>query len=271
MPKILRSAVTRAADTCGFFASKRTPPAAIRATLALLRPMDAGHPLVRIGGDGDGGYLVPDDLQGIAACFSPGVSRIATFETELAERGIVPYLADYSVPGPPAGCGHMAFERKFLGTYDSDVFTTLGAWMARHPQASTGDLILQMDIEGAEYDVIANIAPELLARFRIVIVEFHDLECLAQPFAHARMDAVFRKLDQSFVPVHLHPNNYAGIATIAGVRMPRMMEVSYLRRDRCRALAPRFDFPHRLDRDNVPGKRSIVVPDDLVGRRARSA
>lgn len=265
MAKGFRSFVARVADACGYFASKRTDSAAIREVTTLLRPMDAGTPLVRLGGAGDGGYLVPDDLDGIVACFSPGVSRIAAFEAELERRGIVPYLADHSVPGPPAGCEHMAFERKFLGAYESDVFTTLGAWVARHPQAAAGDLLLQMDIEGAEYDVLMNVAPDLLSRFRIIVIEFHNLECLAQPFAHAQIGAVLRKLDQGFVPVHLHPNNYAGIARIGGVRIPRMLEVTYLRRDRCRGLAPRRDFPHPLDRDNVPGRRSIVVPGDLLG------
>lgn len=265
MAKGFRSFVARVADACDYFASKRTDPAVIREVTKLLRPMDAGKQLIRIGGDGDGGYLVPDDLEGIVACFSPGVSRIATFEAELERRGIVPYLADFSVLGPPAGCEHMAFERKFLGIDDTDVFTTLGAWVARHPQAAAGDLLLQMDIEGAEYDVLANVDPALLARFRIVVVEFHDLHCLAQPFAHARMAAVFRKLDRSFVPVHLHPNNYAGIARIGGVQIPRMMEITYLRRDRCSGLTPRHDFPHPLDRDNVPSARSITVPADLLG------
>lgn len=265
MGKGFRSFVARIADACNYFASKRTDAARIREAAVLLRPVDAGYPLIRVGGDGDGGYLVPDDLAGVVACFSPGVSRIATFEAELARRGIVPYLADYSVPGPPAGCEAMDFERKFLGTYESDVYTTLAAWVARHPQAAAGDLILQMDIEGAEYDVIANIDPALLARFRIVIVEFHDLHCLAQPFAHTRIDGVLRKLHQSFAPVHLHPNNYGGIATIAGLRIPRMLEVTYLRRDRCRQTIPRRDFPHPLDRDNVPTLRSIALPDDLLG------
>ena len=30
-----------------------------------------------IGGAGDGGYLVPDDLDGIEYCFSPGVNLIS--------------------------------------------------------------------------------------------------------------------------------------------------------------------------------------------------
>ncbi len=40
-----------------------------------------------MGGENDGGYLVPDDLEGIEYCFSPGVSNIATFELDCLNRG----------------------------------------------------------------------------------------------------------------------------------------------------------------------------------------
>ena len=62
-----------------------------------IHPIDSGHPLVRLGGEGDGGYLVPDDLDGIGACFSPGVSDVANFELAFANRG-VKSLPDYSLP-----------------------------------------------------------------------------------------------------------------------------------------------------------------------------
>ena len=48
-----------------------------------LRPVKTKFNLIRIGGAKDGGYLLPADLDGIAACFSPGVADTANFETEL--------------------------------------------------------------------------------------------------------------------------------------------------------------------------------------------
>ena len=38
------------------------------------------YKLIRLGGRGDGAYLLPDDLQDIQACFSPGVSDSKLFE-----------------------------------------------------------------------------------------------------------------------------------------------------------------------------------------------
>ena len=66
------------------------------------RPKSVGNKLIRIGGKGDGAYLLPDDLSGISACFSPGVDVSSTFEEELAEKyDIKSYMADFSVDKPP--------------------------------------------------------------------------------------------------------------------------------------------------------------------------
>ena len=256
----IRTAVAAAASRIGYFASKRTPRAEMLGIIDLLRPVDAGPALVRIGAEGDGGYLLPDDLDGIAACFSPGVDRQATFENALAKRGIGSHLADRSVAAPPPGCSPSSFEPVFLGTFDGEGTTTLGSWVERHAPADTGDLLLQMDIEGAEYAVIDNAQRELLRRFRIIVVELHHLDAIGQPFVCRRIGEALAKLHLDFVPVHLHPNNYAGIVRIGGLPVPPLLEVTYLRRDRCLSARPRTDFPHPLDRDNVSRKRQAVLP-----------
>ena len=72
----------------------------VRSILDAMHPMAAPRQLIRIGGGGDGGYLVPDDLDGIAACFSPGVSVTSDFELGMAERSIPCFMADASVDAP---------------------------------------------------------------------------------------------------------------------------------------------------------------------------
>ena len=72
----------------------------IVAVFELLKPKASKTPLIRIGGDMDGSYLVPDDLDGIAACFSPGVNRIKYFEDFLTDRyGIQSSRLMLSSPG----------------------------------------------------------------------------------------------------------------------------------------------------------------------------
>ena len=75
---------------------------------------NSGPPLKRFGPSGDGGYLMPDDLDGIVACISPGVSTECGFDSEMAARGIDVYMADASVAGPSARHDRFHFFPKHL-------------------------------------------------------------------------------------------------------------------------------------------------------------
>jgi hypothetical protein len=46
-----------------------------------------------MGAKGDGGLLVPDDLKGIEACFSPGVNFVSEFEFDCLEKNIKVFMA----------------------------------------------------------------------------------------------------------------------------------------------------------------------------------
>lgn len=216
-----------------------------------LRPLDCGFDLIRIGGNGDGGYLIPDDLAGIEYCFSPGVSTISEFENDLADRGIKSYLADYSIDGPTINRPEFTFDKKFLGPSDSDKFITLATWKDKYLKDYNGDLILQMDIEGFEYGVILNAPDSLLDQFRIIVIEFHGLEKLFDPFVFEYISSTFDKLLKSFYVVHIHPNNFCGSVRRGGIRVPRVMEFTFLNKRRARCMRPQTVFPHKLDADNV--------------------
>ncbi len=239
--------------------TKRTDDAAVLALIRLLRPQDCGKELVRIGGKGDGGYLVPDDLGGIEYCFSPGVSTVVDFEIELADRKIKSFLADYSVDGPPISRPEFIFDKKFLGATDNDQFITLPTWKEKYLKDYSGDLILQMDIEGAEYQVILNTPDRLLSQFRILVIEFHSLDKLLDPFVFELLSACFSKILESFYIVHLHPNNCCGSVRTRDIEIPRIMEFTFLNKRRVSRAEPQTKFPHPLDFPNV-GLKELRLP-----------
>lgn len=239
-----------------------TPEASLGRVIAALRPIPCGHPLIRVGSPHDGGYLIPDDLEGVALCFSPGVSTVADFETELARRtGIAAVLADGSVAGPPPGTPHRSFERVFLGTRNAPGVTRLEDWIHRHhPADRPGDLLLQMDIEGAEYGVLIDTPAHVLRRFRIMVIEFHMLDSLFAKPTCVLMAAVFDKVLADFAVCHLHPNNY-GVAKHAGpFEIPPVMEFTFLRRDRITPGGGPLVFPHALDAPCAPAKHDYALP-----------
>src|SRR5215213_6077682 len=138
---------------------RKTPTADVAAVISDLMPVANHKGLKRFGPIGDGGYLMPDDLDGVAACISPGVSTVVGFDHEIADRGIDVHMADASVAGPPVEHERFHFTRKFFDTYNSETTITIDDFCRN--VSSDSDLILQMDIEGAEYLVLTSASDEL--------------------------------------------------------------------------------------------------------------
>ena len=247
MNPAIKSALLR----CGIFSAHRTQPQDLLKLITCLRPQYCEKELRRIGAAGDGGYLIPDDLEGIEYCFSPGVSTVATFEEQLADLGIKSFLADYSVDGPPVSRTEFCFDKKYLGASEREPYITLTAWKDKYLKDYTRDLLLEMDIEGAEYEVIFNMPDALLKQFRIMVVEFHYLDRLFEPAAFSLFASCFYKILEHFYVVHIHPNNVGGSCKADGIEIPKFMEFTFYNKQRVNSAIPVTSFPHKLDADNT--------------------
>ena len=236
----------------------------VREVAKLLVPQPAPRPLIRVGGYTDGAYLVPDDLEGVGALFSPGVADSSSFELELANRGIRCYLADFSVNSPPVHHPLFEFDKLFIGTETAGDYITLADWVESKGVGDT-DLILQMDIEGAEWSVLESIPLNMLQRFRIIVLELHYLDqMMSNSLSIKRVDTVFRKLIQEFVPVHIHANNACDPIHYIGLEIPPALELTLLRKDRFSVTKNRHpvQVPNPLDVRNVEHVKEIRLSSD---------
>jgi hypothetical protein len=229
-----------------------------------LRPKPSPYPLVRIGGNKDGAYLLPDDLQSIKACFSPGVSNRKDFEDELLDRyGIVSHMCDYTSDPElfqtPLKDGQ-TFRKKWLDVNGRVDSISLEDWVKELCPDVHDDLILQMDIEGNEYRNLLSTPDAILRRFRIIVIELHRLQVCNHPEEfNKELGPLLERLNEYFICVHAHPNNCGGDFQINGslLNIPNVHELTFLRRDRCdgvseeKFLVPLL--PHPLDiLRNVP-------------------
>lgn len=259
----LKQIVRRSLTTEHILPVRRTSKNALLGLISQLHPVIPGLEMIRMGPDGDGGYLVPDDLTGIGACFSPGVSSISGFEKDCANAGMDVYLADCSVDGPVDSHDSFHFLKKFIGSSNYGDYITLDNWIDTCGPASKLDLMLQMDIEGFEYEVFHSVSDLTMARFRIIVVEFHRIDQLWSKSFFDIASRVFDKILQTHVCVHAHPNNNRESVTLDGVALPPLMEFTFLRKDRLNQNADQPDyqveFPHALDRDNTP-KAALPLP-----------
>lgn len=245
----------------------------VRSALDFLCPVKTEHELIRMGGGADGGYLVPDDLDGIAACFSPGVSNNSTFERMGLDRGMRVHLADASVDGPGQGLtlDECTFEPVFLAAASSEQgLTSLENWVNRH-EPGDSDLLLQMDIEGAEFASLLATPRAILDRFRVIVLEFHQLELAHSELMGQVMEGVWAHLAQNHQCVHLHINNAGTLEQVnaEGMILPKLLEATFIRRDRIRATLQGIEaLPHPLDADCVPSRPPLELPAELY-RNAR--
>ncbi len=224
----------------------------IHKLLQMLRPHQTGHPLIRIGPDYDGGYVLPDDLDGIAASFSPGVDDVLGFDLEIASMGIPTHLIDASVAPPKGLRDNMTFTQKFVGPETGGQFVTIDDWVNTHAPG-TGDLLLQMDIESAEYDVLPAMSETLLKRCRIIIIEFHDLHRTIDPVMFDKVKTSWERLAKGHTVAHAHINNCAQTLELKGLSIPTVVEVTYIRNDRIQCNdCGEATVPHPLDQLNNP-------------------
>lgn len=226
-----------------------------------LKPIPFNNGLIRIGSSQDGGYLSPDDLQGLQACFSPGAENRKTFEDDLSLNHNIPchicdFSSNYDSFQTPLIPGLQTFEKAWLSSHTSQTSIRLQDWVKlRAP--GTSDLILQLDIEGGEYEILEASSQELLNRFRVIIIELHDLDkILLNPQNNEREVKALKKLFASHICVHAHPNNCCGetLDPFSKMNIPNTLEVTLLRKDRLRDI--RFSqkknikyhlLPHPLD------------------------
>lgn len=243
----------------GMYSNRVSPVSDLRYFFEKVQPVTTNFELIRLGGDADGGYLIPNDLDGIRYCFSPGVSLQSYFEADLAKRNIKSFMADGSVDVPAINNPLFDFEKRYLGAMNDTDLMTLEKWMEDKVEPHAKDMILQMDIEGSEYDVLVATPASVLSRFRIIIIEFHGLDNLLNKHGYKLINLCFDKLLENFKVVHIHPNNGQRVTRYKSFRIPPLLEFTFLRNDRINSMTKTRTFPHHLDRNNIASK-DLALP-----------
>ncbi len=245
--KYLRNALFHQLYKKKYFPGLMTDKKAVLSLIRSLRPYYTDKELLRFGPENDGGYLVPNDLDDIKVLISPGVDKESRFEWECAERGMEVHLMDASVNGPAVPHSKFHFHPVFLGIGAKE-WSLDYLIRTQNLDKIPGDWMLQMDIEGAEWETLIQLPRPMLDRFRILVIEFHDMDNLFnQPFFQIAKK-VFDKLLVSHQVVHIHPNNFSKLRSVLDIPIPKYMEFTFLRKDRIHHQTPSIAFPHPLDR-----------------------
>jgi hypothetical protein len=259
----IKRAVNKILANTNISIQEKTNKAEVLDLIEKLFPKKTEKPLIRMGPNGDGGYLLPDDLENIEACFSPGVDQTSGFEEDCSRAGMKLFLADKSVDYPPIKLPAEKFNfiKKFIGYTQNDDYITMDEWVNQANLKEDSDLLLQMDIEGFEYFTFINMTLSLQKRFRIIVIELHSLHKLWDEEFFKLASAALEKILQTHTCVHIHPNNCCGVDKKHGVKTARLAEFTFLRNDRGILNEYQSSFPHPLDFD-CTDKESLILSDD---------
>ena len=227
--------------------------------LKKIKIIDSGYKLIRIGGNNDGGYLIPNILDQIEFCFSPGVGSTSSFEDHLLNFNIKSYLADGTVDYN----GKHDFIKKNLSSFNDENNITLESWVnEKIKNQSNNNLLLQMDIEGSEIETLYKINIATLDRFKCIIIEFHNFLSILNFFGLKIYSDIFNKILKTHYIVHIHPNNNCYNLKIIKNNIPDTLEITFINKKIVKYVQSiNFNLPHSLDQKNVPNLRDIKCPE----------
>ncbi|MBQ2788645.1 MAG: FkbM family methyltransferase [Thermoguttaceae bacterium] len=214
---------------------------------------------VRLGGSNDGGYVMLDDFKGGVA-YSFGVRDDVAWDEELAKRGYDVYLYDHTIDGLPQGKENERFhffKTGMCGAAPVKDCRTLGALIEANGHADRDDMILKIDVEGAEWDMLEEVDEALLARFSQIAIELHFLDW--QDWERRRR--LIEKLERSHAPIWLHACNYGSHCLVDGECRYGSVEACYVRRSDYDLKPSTKIFPTQWDAPNDPKR-----PDYFLGR-----
>ena len=214
-----------------------------------IKIIDSGHELIRIGPNFDGGYLVPNILDQIEFCFSPGVGNCSSFENNLSNYNIKSFLADNTVDY----FGKHNFIKKNLNSFSDEKNITLEDWVnEKISSRSNNNLLLQMDIEGSEIECLYNTSINCLDRFKIIIIEFHHFHYILNHLGLKIYNDLFDKILKTHHIVHIHPNNVGPTLNICSNEITNGYEITFINKKDCKYVKKiNYSLPHKYDYKNV--------------------
>jgi hypothetical protein len=239
----------------GLFHTVKYPK--IKKLINSIKVHDLGYKLLRMGPNGDGGYLVPDVLDTITTCLSPGVGRLHGFEKDLSKRGIKIYMADKTVDRPNLPNENYRFIKKNIGTYEDQETITLDAWI--NSCEIKNNTLLQMDIEGSEYEAINSISENNLNKINVMIIEFHHFEQVFTKLGYLVINNSLKKILKYFDVAHVHPNNCCGSYKIKELIIPSTLELTFLNKKLTLKKENINSIPNKLDYKNIENKPDIFL------------
>ncbi|SFT57709.1 methyltransferase, FkbM family [Selenomonas sp. GACV-9] len=188
-----------------------------------------GYKYLRVGNSNDGGYVMLDDLTGGIA-YSFGISNDVSWDASMVLHGYEVYMYDHTISNLPREIdGFKFFREGIAGKEENDELKFLTTFLERNHHDKTENMILKIDVEGAEWDVLNQIDEDVLKQFSQILFEFHGLMNFDELSKYVK---VIEKINRTHQAVHYHINNYSKVIWINDHPFANTIEVTFVNREK---------------------------------------
>jgi hypothetical protein len=133
-------------------------------TLCLLTPYDIpNRRKIRVGSSNDGGYIMLDCFTPGQKVFSYGLSWNIAYELDFAKRGQTVFMFDHTIDALSVDHPNFRWAKEGIAAnaVPELLLSTLADHVARYAPDGR-DMILKLDVEGAEWETLAAMPDDLL-------------------------------------------------------------------------------------------------------------
>lgn len=229
-------------------ATKEAGDYALR-VLGCLKPMDVVNKgMVRLGRPYDGGYVMLDEFPEIGIAYSLGINDDVSWDLDIASRGLDIFQYDHTIKALPENHPRFRFFPIGIGECSQDPrLKPLAELLELNQHLGRRDMILKMDIEGAEWDMFAKMDDSMMEHFSQIVMEIHNLEMVDQLGFPEKVVHGLERMNRTHQVVHVHANNHGYTCLLGGVFLCNTYEVTYVRKSDHAFTECRKSFPTELD------------------------
>lgn len=225
-----------------------------------LKPMDVKDgQLVRMGQNRDGGYVMLNlpNWRAVEFAYSIGIEQDVSWDEDMAKLGVPIFMYDHTIAGLPKQHEKFNFfPFGVTGFQKKPQLKTLRELLCMNGHENCQNMILKIDVEGAEWDVFTETNPSVINQFSQITIELHDVTSLNQ---FDTVVKVLEKINQTHQSVHIHYNNYATPFMCGDLVLSPTVEVLFVRRSDFEFEKSSRIFPTTFDQPNNPALPDVMI------------
>ena len=196
---------------------------------------------IRLGNEGDGGYVLGDLPGGYDSYISAGICYEESFSRDFINKYNMNKSNSYGFDGtvkeyPVKYTQEIQFIKKNINNLNDDNNTNLSFLTDKYE-----NIFLKMDIEGGEYPWLLQIDETQLNKFKQIVMEFHGITNDGWGCKYNDKVKCFEKLSKTHYIIHAHGNTCGPVVN----NIPDVIELTFINKNY-------FDLVPELNTHSLP-------------------